>query len=210
MSTQSSTLNGQSLATGPEADEQEIRDLIAEIKAGNQEGYTELVRKYRSQVASLAYKMVGDYDEAADIAQSVFVKMASNLWRYDEKKKFYTWLYRITVNTAIDHIRKYRRYRHEPLEMYQEVIETVNGTPEYRLRRDQLAEQIRQATSVLNEKQRSAFLLRDVEGCRVDDVARMLDMPEATVRWYLHRARARVRRELRHRCPQLLMLFGIR
>jgi RNA polymerase sigma-70 factor (ECF subfamily) len=193
-----------------EVDEQEVKRLIAKIKRGNQDGYAELVRRYRNQVAALAYKMIGDYDEAADVTQTVLVKLASNIWRFDEKKKFYTWLYRVTVNTTIDHIRKYRRYRHEPIEHYQEVIEMVNGSPEDRLRRNQLAEQIRQATRVLNEKQRSAFLLRDVEGCGVNDVAQMMEIPEATVRWYLHRARARMRKELTRRSPQLLLLFGIR
>ena len=198
------------LPSSVEIEEREVKQLIAEFKRGNQNAFAELVHRYRNQVAAQAYKMIGDFDEAADIAQTVFIKMAANIWRFDEKKKFYTWLYRVTVNTAIDHIRKYRRYRHEPLEHYQEVIEMVNGSPEYRLRRNQLAEQIRRATRVLNEKQRSAFLLRDVEGCGVDDVAKMLDMPEATVRWYLHRARARIRKELTRRSPQLLLLFGIR
>lgn len=197
-------------SSSEEVDEREVKRLIAEIKRGNQDGYAELVRRYRNQVAALAYKMIGDYDEAADVTQTVLVKLASNIWRYDEKKKFYTWLYRVTVNTTIDHIRKYRRYRHEPLEHYQEVFEMVNGSPEDRLRRDQLAEQICRATRVLNEKQRSAFLLRDVEGCGVSDVAQMMEIPEATVRWYLHRARARMRKELTRRSPQLLLLFGIR
>ncbi len=196
--------------TVDEQDELYVKALIADIKAGNQEAFTELVRRYRSQVASLAYKMVGDYDEAADIAQNVFVKMAGNIWRYDEKKKFYTWLYRITVNASIDYIRKHRRYRHEPLEDYHETLESADAGPERSLRREQLHEHIRQATHTLNDKQRSAFMLRDVEGCRVDDVAVIMDMPEATVRWYLHRARAKIRKELSRRCPQLLLLLGIK
>lgn len=203
-------VNPDDALTAEEQDELRVKALIAEIKHGNQLAFAELVRRYRSQVASLAYKMVGDYDEAADIAQNVFVKMAANIWRYDEKKKFYTWLYRITVNASIDHIRKHRRYRHEPLENYHESLESDQANPEHKYRREQLNDYIRQATTTLNDKQRSAFVLRDMEGCRVDDVAVIMNMPEATVRWYLHRARAKIRKELVRRCPQLLMLLGIK
>ncbi len=191
-------------------DELEVKRLVAEIKKGNKLAFTDLVNRYRSQVASLAYKMVNDYDEAADISQIVFVKMSKNIWRYDESKKFYTWLYRITVNAAIDYIRKHKRHRHEPLENFRESIENLNADPEFYFRRQQISSYITEATKSLNDKQRSAFILRDVEGCKIDDVANIMNMPEATVRWYLHRARNKVRKELMRNCPQLLLLLGIK
>ncbi|MBD3331756.1 sigma-70 family RNA polymerase sigma factor [candidate division GN15 bacterium] len=190
--------------------EREVKEIIAKVKGGNQRAFTELVRRYRSQVASLAYRMVGDYDEAADITQDVFVKMSRNLWRYDEKKKFYTWLYRITVNASIDYMRKHKRHRHDQLENVQENLISIDHTPENDYQRQQLNRHINQATKALNEKQRSAFLLRDVEGCKIDDVANIMDMPEATVRWYLHRARTKIRKELMRRCPQLLLTLGFK
>jgi DNA-directed RNA polymerase specialized sigma24 family protein len=102
-----------------DADERAVRAIITRIKKGDKRAFGELVDRYRNQVAALAYKMVGDYDEAADITQNVFVKTSQNLWRYDESKRFYTWLYRITVNAAIDYMRKHRRHKHEPLENVQ-------------------------------------------------------------------------------------------
>jgi len=191
-------------------DELEVKRLISEFKAGSRHAFAEIVSRYRNQVVALAYKMTKDYDEAADIAQNVFVKMARNIWRYDDRKKFYTWLYRITVNASIDHIRKHQRHRHELLDAVPEVSEDFRAGPEFLLRRRQLKEHIAEAAQVLNDKQRSAFLLRDVEGCKVDDVANIMNMPEATVRWYLHRARARIRKELTRRCPHLLFLMGVR
>ena len=196
--------------TKSDQDETEVKRLIREFKRGNKRAFAELVRRYRNQVASLAYRMVNDYDEAADIAQIVFVKMAKNIWRYDEKKKFYTWLYRITVNASIDYIRKHQRFRHEPIDNFHEVLENVDDNPEFSFRKQQLNNYIDQATKTLNEKQRSAFVLRDMEGCKVDDVANIMNMPEATVRWYLHRARAKIRKELIRRCPHLLVMMGIR
>lgn len=191
-------------------EEREIKQLIDRCKLGDTFAFAELMRRYRKQVAALAYRISGDYDDAADITQAVFVKMAANIGRFDQNRKFYTWLYRITVNCSIDHLRRARRYRHESLEAYNDNLESPEVSPETRHNRELLARHIQQATLILNAKQRSAFLLRDVEGCRVDDVAEMMDVPEATVRWYLHRARTRIRKELLRRCPQLLMLFGIR
>jgi RNA polymerase sigma-70 factor (ECF subfamily) len=193
-----------------EQDEREVKRLIREFKRGNKQAFSELVRRYRNQVASLAYKMVNDYDEAADITQIVFVKMSKNIWRYDEKKKFYTWLYRITVNASIDYIRKHQRYRHESIENFHDILENIDDNPEFTFRRQQLRNHIDRATKTLNEKQRSAFVLRDMEGCKVDDVANIMNMPEATVRWYLHRARAKIRKELLKRCPHLLVMMGIK
>ncbi|MFQ5498560.1 MAG: RNA polymerase sigma factor [Candidatus Zixiibacteriota bacterium] len=199
---------GRSVA--PDDDEREVRELVREIKSGNEQAFAELTRRYRSQVAAIAYKLVNDYDEAGDITQIVLVKMASNIWRYDEKRKFYTWLYRIVVNASIDYMRKHRRHRHEPLEEYHDSVDAVTPTPEQAYRSAQISEYISEAAKTLSEKQRSAFVLRDVEGCKINDVASMMQMPEATVRWYLHRARTAIRKELTRRCPQLLLLLGIK
>jgi RNA polymerase sigma-70 factor (ECF subfamily) len=191
-------------------DERRTNQIIAEIKQGKSRAFSELMLLYQTHVINLAFRIVNDRDAAADIAQEVFVKMARNIWRYDEKKKFSTWLYRITVNAAIDYTRKQRRHRHEPLESFHESIENTQADPELTYRRQQIEDYINEAAESLNDKQRSAFILRDVEGCKIDDVADIMNMPKATVRWYLHRARAKIRKELSRRCPHLLILLGIK
>jgi len=191
-------------------DEAAVKQLIAQFKEGDGESFTEIVRRYKKQVESLAFKMVNNRDEAADVAQIVFVKMASNIGSYDERRRFYTWLYRVTANASIDHLRKRRRHSYEPLEDYRNNLESNLVSPEHSYHRQQLRDHIEEAASTLSNRQRNIFMLRDVEGCKVDDVANMMDMPAATVRWYVHRARAKIRRELLRRCPQLLVLMGIR
>jgi RNA polymerase sigma-70 factor (ECF subfamily) len=193
-----------------EKDEREVKAIIRRVKSGDKRAFSELVDRYRNQVAALAYKMVGDYDEAADITQNVFVKTSQNIWRYDENKRFYTWLYRITVNASIDYMRKHRRHRHEPLENVYNTAENHRDNPESDFQTRQLREFINAATEKLNGKQKSAFVLRDIEGCHIDDVANIMDMPEATVRWYLHRARQKIRKDLLRRCPGLLIALGIK
>ena len=190
--------------------ERETRELIVRIKNGDDRAYSKLIKLYHNQVASLAFKMVGDYDEAADIAQDVFVKTSRNIWRYDESKKFYTWLYRIAINAAIDYKRKHKRHYHESIDRISTKADDKFATPEMSYQRGQIRQYINEATEGLNEKQRSAFVLRDVDGYNINDVADTMEMPVATVRWYLHRARAKVKKDLLRKCPHLLLALGFK
>lgn len=191
-------------------EDRELRTLLAAFRRGDQNAYKRIVEKYHGPVMSLAYRMVRDYDEAADIAQDVFVKMARNFDRYDEKRKFFTWLYRITVNASIDHLRRNRRHQHESLDVLSDAEGAPNSNPEMSYLRERLRMEIKESAGKLTPRQRSAFLLRDLGERKVDDVAGIMNMPEATVRWYLHRARSIIRKDLLRRCPHLLFLLGIR
>jgi len=178
--------------------------IIERIKSGESLAFNELIERYKRQVAAIAYRMIGDYDEAEDIAQVVFVKTSKNLIKFDTSKKFSTWLYRITVNASIDYMRKYRRHKHELLDNYSESLENEEDNPEEILNRKKLRSIILKAAEALNDKQKAAFILRDLEGHQIDEVSEILDMPEATVRWYLHRARIRLRKELKRRYSSYL------
>ena len=193
-----------------EQNELQVKALISAIKLGDKQAFTQLVQRYEKQVSALAYKMVYDSDEAADIVQEVFVKMAHNIHKYDESKKFYTWLYRITINASIDYIRKHQRHRHESLDTVNHILESNQDSPDKDYNRRQIGGFITEATSKLSDKQRSAFILRDIEGCKINDVANIMDIPEATVRWYVHRARQKIRKHLTRRCPHLLILLGLK
>ncbi len=177
--------------------EHETKRIIERIRSGDEIAFNDLIERYKRQVAAIAFRMVGDYDEAEDIAQLVFVKTSKNLNKFDISKKFSTWLYRITVNASIDFMRKYRRHKHELLDNYSESLENEDDNPEQILNRKQLRNVILKAAEALNEKQKAAFILRDLEGHQIDEVSEIMDMPEATVRWYLHRARIKLRKELK-------------
>jgi RNA polymerase sigma-70 factor (ECF subfamily) len=190
-------------------DDERVVEIIGRIQAGDQQAFEELVRVYKAQVAGVAYKIVGDYDDAKDITQMVFVKLYHNLKRYDPEKKFTTWLYRIATNAAIDFVRKFKKQKFELLEENWGVSESPDATPaeEYALK--MLKEFILKSADRLTYKQRTAFVLRDVDGLDIAEVSRIMDMPQATVRWYLHRARARLRSDIRRKYPHLLDELGI-
>ena len=181
------------------AQDAQVLALIARVKEKDEAAFKELVEKYKAQVAGLAFKMVGDYEDAKDISQIVFVKTFYNLKSFDPKKKFSTWLYRITVNTSIDYWRRYRKHKHENLEEAEGTPIGVGLSPEAVYFRKDAAERIKKALEVLSPKQRSIFVLRDMEGLDITEVATIMNMPQVTVRWYLHRSRTKIRSELARR-----------
>ena len=185
-------------------DEVRAKELVARIKQGDKQAFDELTRRYYRRVATIAYNIINDPDEAADIAQNVFGKMLKNIWRFDEKKEFFTWVYRITVNATIDYYRKHRRHRHEQLEDFGYVVDESGADPETVFRRKQLGKHIEAALESLNEKQRTAFVLYDMHGYTFQEAVAALNVPSATARWYLHRARIKIRSELIRRCPHLV------
>ncbi len=181
------------------AEDPQVLALIRRVKERDETAFQELVERYRTQVAALAFKMVGDYEDAKDISQIVFVKTFYNLKRFDPKKRFSTWLYRITVNAAIDYWRRYKKHRHEDLEEAEARPVEAGRTPEGVFLRKDATERIKKALEVLSPKQRSIFVLRDMEGLEIAEIATIMDIPQVTVRWYLHRARIRLRGELARR-----------
>jgi RNA polymerase sigma-70 factor (ECF subfamily) len=195
-------------SSGPSADQsaedKEILELIIKAQNGGQDAFKRLVDKYRSQVIGVAFKMVGDYEDAKDISQLVFVKTYQNLHRFEIGKKFSTWLYRITINASIDFLRKYRRYKHESIEDNLQELKENKGDAEEVYRRGLIRAAIEKSLERLSFKQKSVFVLRDLEGLDIKSVSQVMAMPQATVRWYLHRARSRIRQELQKNYPHIL------
>jgi len=190
-------------------DEARTIELTQRIKDGDPQAFEELVRMYRSQVAGIAYKIVGDYDDAKDISQMVFVKLYHNLRRYDSSKRFSTWLYRIATNASIDFIRKFKKQKFELLEETWGVSASREASPADEFALKMLKEFVLKSADRLGYKQRMAFVLRDIDGLEIAEVADIMQMPQATVRWYLHRARSRLRKDIRKRYPHLLDQLGI-
>jgi RNA polymerase sigma-70 factor, ECF subfamily len=198
-------------AVNGEDDETHIKEVIKEIQAGKGHLFKEVIDRYRSQVAGIAFKMVGDYDDAKDITQMVFVKTYYNINRFDATKRFSTWLYRIAVNASIDYIRKFKKHKFEELDDLTEPRDAPlqTQTPEQVYRLKELREYVLKAARKLNEKQYTAFVLKDLEGLDIDEIAQIMGMPQATVRWYLHRARKHLRADLRRRFGPILNKLGI-
>ena len=168
-------------------------DLIGRAQDGDLDAFELLVRKYQDRVYTIAYQIVGSRDDAQDVCQESFLKLHNGLAKYRPKNHFTTWLYRLVTNAAIDFLRRERRHRHEGLEQHDLATATEPDSFE------DLMYSLRRLLTDLSPKQRSAFVLRDLQQYPLDQIAQILGCSTITVRVHLHNARVRLRHHLGER-----------
>jgi len=181
-----------------------LRDLVAAAQAGDHEAFGRLVECRRDLVFRVAFQHVGNADDARLVTQAVFVRLWRHFDRYDPGRRFDTWLYQVTVNASIDHHRRgARRRREQPLE---ELFHVPAAEPlpaaERRVEATEVQRILTELASELPERQRSAFLLREVEGLTTGEVAEALGTTESTVRNHVLQARRHLQEALRARYPE--------
>ncbi len=170
-------------------------DLIAQTLAGNRAAFGTLVSAYQGRLFNMLVHVVGSWEDAEDIAQEALVLAFFKLDSFRGHSAFYTWLYRIALNVAMSHRRRKRaevsmeihreRTGFEPAETGEE--------PDVRLQREEQVAQVRRSINRLTEEHRVIIVLRDIEGCRYEVIAEILELPVGTVRSRLHRARLQLR-----------------
>ncbi len=173
--------------------------LIAETLAGKPAAFGRLVVKYQDRLYNTVVHVVGNEHDARDVVQDAFVQAFIKLDTFRQSSAFFTWLYRIGFNVAVTH----RRCRRPTLSIEQvrdasgeEPVDT-EVEPAERLERDETAAQVRQAIARLGEEYRSVLVLREIDGCRYETIAKILELPMGTVRSRLHRARLQLREQLK-------------
>jgi len=176
-------------------------DLLVEAaREGGAEAFSELVRRHRQKVYRILYSMTRNASDTDDLAQDVFLAAYRSLSSFDGKARFSTWLYRISVNTALSFLKKKGREKGRA-ELREDMAgaETVSGAfdaPEARSERRELADRIREAVDALAEPFRSSFLLVADQGLSHAEAAEVLGCSENTVSWRLHKARKLLRARL--------------
>jgi len=182
------------------------RELIHSAAAGDRRAFDELVRRKRERVVRIAYQVTGNLEDALDAAQGVFLRLWQGLESYDVRRRFDTWLYRVTVNAAIDQIRsRGPRGVLQPLpEDAGELQAREAPDPVQALDLDRLQRAFMQLAAGLAPKQRAAFVLREIEGLETAEVARILGVAESTVRNHLLHARRILRAGLERDYPGLI------
>ncbi len=185
-------------------------ELIRAAVGGDLGAFDELVLRKRERVVRTAFQVTGDLEEARDVAQAVFLRLWKVLRRFDPGRRFDTWLYRITVNLAIDQLRTHGPKGFlQPLPEDPTALATPTGpTPEEALDLASLERAFLRLAARLAPKQRAAFVLREIEGLPTEEVARALGVRESTVRNHLHQARRVLRAGLERDYPALASLFS--
>jgi RNA polymerase sigma-70 factor (ECF subfamily) len=188
------------------------RDLLMSIRDGDESALNELIGRKTRPLLQLVLRMLGDMEEARDIVQVTFFKVWENRRKFDERWSPNTWIYRIASNLAIDHLRsrKCREKSQEPVRLH--LRQVADGSAQRdltRLQQNEVAAIFRELAVGLTEKQRLAFMLREVEGLSSQEVAVILDCRESTVRNHLFNARRYLRKELIKRYPEYAAGFAL-
>jgi len=177
-------------------------DLIRRAASGDPGAFEKLFYRYERRVMALAFRVTGDTDLAADVTQEVFIRVYRSLTRFRQGNRFFTWLYRITVNASYDVLRKVRRYREVPLHEAGAACPRTMTFPEDGT--DGTADAIWSLIGRLSTPQRTAFMLRETEDLSCREIAAVMGCTPATVRSHLSHARMRLRDEIKTKYPEFL------
>jgi len=189
------------------ADSTSDHALLEATRTGDEDAFAELVARYRNQITSYIYRMTNDYDGAVDLAQETFVRLYRAVDRYQSSYAFSTYIYRIATNLAISELRKRRRRRLVSLTGFfqpKDGRESCEFDPidERPLQDTELVVEerrlaVQRAISTLPEKYRAPLILRDVEGRSYEEISRILQTSEGTVKSRISRARDFLREKMR-------------
>lgn len=180
------------------------QELVRRAQAGDRRAFDLLVLKYQQKVVNLIGRYVRDPVEVLDVAQDAFLKAYRALDGFRGESAFYTWLYRIAVNTVKNHlVAQGRRPPGDDLEA--DVAEQMdlgarlreNATPERHLLTDEIARTVQQALDALPDDLRTAIVLRELEGMSYEEIATAMECPIGTVRSRIFRAREAIDKRLR-------------
>jgi RNA polymerase sigma-70 factor (ECF subfamily) len=171
--------------------------LLERSKAGDVAAFEELIEAYQKKIFNLAFRIVGNYDDAADLAQEALIRIFRSIANFREQSSFSTWIYRITTNVCLDEIRKRKNAKvlsldeeihMEDGEMKRQIM-SDDPQPDEVAEREELRSLVDGAIKSLPEDQRLVLTLRDIQGLSYEEISKILDCPSGTVKSRINRAR---------------------
>ena len=181
------------------------QELVERAQAGDQKAFERLVEKYQRKLGRLLSRFIRDHAEVEDVSQEAFIKAYRALPSFRGESAFYTWLYRIGINTAKNYlVAKGRRaptstdYDASDAESFEDAdqLHDIN-TPERLMQSRQIGQTVNAAMEALPEELRNAIVLREIEGLSYEEIAEMMNCPIGTVRSRIYRAREAIATRLR-------------
>ena len=174
-------------------------DLVKRVQKGDKKAFDPLVIKYQQRIANLISRFIRDHDEVLDVTQEAFIKAYRALPNFRGDSQFYTWLYRVAINTAKNHLATLSR-RPPQGDIEAEIAEQMDmgtrlkeqETPERLAEEADLKAVILEAVDQLPEELKTALTLREIDGLSYDEIAEAMDCPIGTVRSRIFRAREAV------------------
>lgn len=169
-------------------------ELMERCSKGDRQAFEILLIRYEKPVFNAAYRMLNSPDDARDVTQTVFLKVFEHLDQYDPKFRFFSWIYRITLNESINWLKKSRRV--DTLEG--DTPDTAGG-PEREAINAQLSEGMQEALMTINPDYRAVIILKHLLGCSYQEISEVLQIPEKKVKSRLYTARQLLQQTLTER-----------
>lgn len=183
------------------------RTLVKKAKLGDKQAFGKLVKRYQNKVLYLAYDLIGNYIDAQDVAQNVFLQAFQNIAFFRDESSFSTWIYKITTNAAIDFQRSKRRrkalfieqqkYGEDQHNVLIENIEDPNQAFDKGIENLDLKNLIATVVDQLSPQQKAAFVLKYFHDKSTEEIAKIIDCDPVTVRGHILRATLKLRKKLK-------------
>lgn len=173
------------------------KSLIEECKQGDIESFELLIKDHQQMAFNIAYRMLGNIEDARDASQDAFIKIFKNIKTFKGNSSFSTWMYRIVSNTCLDELRKKKKHHNysydnpiktEDGEMSRN-IPMVENTPEEIINMKESQKLIQNALNKLSDQNKAVIVLRDIKGFSYEQISEILNCPEGTVKSRISRAR---------------------
>src|ERR1043166_770530 len=183
------------------------RDAVERIRGGDAHAFEQLVRRKTTKVYSLCYRIIGNSEDAKDISHLVFIKLWENLEKYDPAYAFDTWRYRMVTNVAIDFMRN-KQSRENAVNSNLRLVKTSTDADQGTIvQRKEVESVFNTVAQVLSPKQKTIFVMNQMDDLSSSEIAKVLGCRESTVRNHLFNARKLMQQQLRKRFPEYSRLW---
>ena len=164
---------------------------VQDVLAGNKQAYANIINKYKNQLYATILRMTKNPQDAQDLVQEAFIKVYSQLGKFDGNGSFSSWMYRVAINHCMDEFRK-KRYQMKQVEVDEEKVINPNH-PEIIFLKKEKSRQLERLIATLTEDERMIILLRYVNELSYDEISELVETPLSQVRNKLHRAKKKMR-----------------
>jgi len=183
------------------------KELIKRAKKGDVEAFEQLIEGCQKKVFNIALRMLGNYDDASELAQEVFLKAYKSIKNFKGDSLFNTWIYKVTTNACLDEIRKRKNkkvvYLDEDIELggneIKRQIKDDSPGPELKAEDNELKRAVMDSINMLPEEYRTVIVLRDIQGFTYEEIANIIKCPEGTVKSRINRARQALKKILQQK-----------
>lgn len=177
------------------------QELVQKTLDGDMDSFSVLVERYEKQIYSLTYRLANNPEDARDMAQEVFIHIYKVLDKYDQDRKFFSWMYKVATNVCYNALRRGKNEQSVSLDKVIEIMPLIGWPetqPEQQYERKETQELVRQAVADLPEKYRVPLVLRYLQEMSYKEIAEYMDLPLTTIETRLYRGKAMLQKKLEY------------